>query len=165
MSHFERKVWFFSPIFLLKCLRGRETENRGNVCTSYLEGEEIAGIAGKWRTVANDRLDKGRVTQREDQKIGNRKYEVRNRRWLSVRARRGIALRQPGNEKKAAGDTLPIVERAEQTLCDITRCFPRNFNNKDKPEGKSFFKVCRGTVAQTGAIKYSNTRVYVWTCF
>lgn len=71
----------FSPIFLLKCLRGRETENRGNVCTSYLEGKEIAGIAengGQWRTTVSD---KRRVTQREDQKIGNRKYEVRNRRW------------------------------------------------------------------------------------
>lgn len=78
---FRKGGMIFSPIFLLKCLRGRETENRGNVCTSYLEGKEIAGIAengGQWRTTVSD---KRRVTQREDQKIGNRKYEVRNRRW------------------------------------------------------------------------------------
>lgn len=58
-----------------------ETEDAGKyACTSsYLERKEIARIAengGQWRTTVSIR----EVTQRDEQKIGNRKYEVRNRR-------------------------------------------------------------------------------------
>lgn len=87
---FRKEGMIFPPIFLLKCLRGRETENRGNVCTSYLEGKEIAGIAENGED-SGERPSpiRGELRKEKTKKIGNRKYEVRNRRCGCRRERDG----------------------------------------------------------------------------
>lgn len=157
---FRKKSMTFALVFLLKCLQGSER----NVCSSYLERKEIARIAengGQWWTTVSIR----KVAQREDQKMGNRKYEVRNRHrksgggWSETETKDHI--KTLGNKKKAAKRYFADrpVEKAEQTLRNITWCLLQTSIRKIILKKRSFTVHCDATTCPALLI-YSDRRIY-----
>lgn len=112
-----------------------ETSVQAILSERKLRESRKMGDSGEWSPYP---VSIKQVTQRDKTKrIGNRKYEVRNRR-RKLRRRADCEtedrIKTLGNEKKAANDTslIRVVEKSWANFAQYNLMFTSNFNNKDK---------------------------------